>query len=121
MPPAKPININELASQAAQAAEKMRHVESGKVPEAPLNSNAASLVAVANILTALSDYARQRNGNIEWATKALDRMANLEVRRAKQLVQDGEWKKLCEELQSLAQEAATKLKAVPLALPHRHE
>ncbi len=94
-----------LVEKATKAAADMRRTVEGKPPEQNLGTNAASLSVLAAMLSDLSADVVQRRDRDRDHEAALSRIANLKVRGAAELIEQGNWKKLASELQAIAQEA----------------
>lgn len=108
--------VSELIETAKRVAIGMIKVAATKPNDYPLQSNAETFRGAANLMSALSlEVTRTEERTAELLGK-LQRIADLKVRGAAEAVQNGDWKFLVEELQSVAQEALTPnaaIKAVP--------
>ena len=97
--------ISLLVERASKVAGDMQKATAGKQPADGAGTNVASLQGIANMLTDLSgDIVRRRQAMSRFEV-ALERISTLKVRSATQLIEQGDWKKLCAELQSVAEEA----------------
>ena len=101
--------LKQVAKRAAETAEGMKEVATGKPPEAATHSNAASFAAIANMLSTLSHFTLHGIGSFEGLISAVRRIANLQVRGAAELIEQENWKKLCMELQAVAQDALVRM------------
>jgi hypothetical protein len=106
------MSLRDLADHAARAAEQMSKVARGKAPDAPTHSTAGTFASIATILSGLSTYTINHGRIQQVAVHALHRIANLEVRGAAELIEQENWKKLCIELQAVAEDALTKLRKI---------
>jgi hypothetical protein len=94
-----------LVAAASEAARGIGEVAGAKPNEAPLQSDARTFRGIATMLTGLCAEASQREEKVCALTAKLRRIANLEVRGAGELIEQGNWKRIASELQAIAQEA----------------
>lgn len=103
---------NAKTSQALELAElavaRMKEASSGKPPETITETNAQTFANLAEIMDSLVGIARQRAEERSAMRKALERIAALDVRSVSELLEQGNWKKLVSELQSIAQDTLDK-------------
>jgi Ser/Thr protein kinase RdoA (MazF antagonist) len=101
-------SVDELVVMAGRAAEGMLKVATGKEPQEATHSNAATFTAVGEMLNEMAAAARQQQATNKDLLAFMERIANLKVRGASELIERGEWKKIANELQAVAQEALAK-------------
>jgi len=101
--------LKKVARHAAETAEGIRKVATGKSPETATHSNAESFAAIANMLSTLSHFTLHGIGSFEVLITAVRRISDLQVRGASELIEQENWKKLCMELQAVAQDALVRL------------
>ena len=101
------INVSEdrLLELAGQAASRMKQASEGKDAKHVTRSDAGSIGAVAAMLETLVAALVERRAEDRRRTTALERIANLRVRSAVELLEKRDWKKLSAELQAIAEEA----------------
>lgn len=96
--------VTALIEGAKMVSVGMIQVAATKPNDAPLQSNAQTFRGAANMLSALSqELARGLEKTDEYRAK-LERIANLKVRGAAEAIAEGDWKRIVDELQALAQD-----------------
>lgn len=99
------MSVDALIQTAASATSVLKQVISGKAEEDHAETNVRTLQQLTNILERLSGELTSRHRTGGRHETALERIAELKVRSASELIEQGKWKKLAEELQSIAQSA----------------
>lgn len=102
---AETTRLNALVAAAQEAAKGMGAAAGRKPNETELKSDARTFRGLATMLNGLSEEANRREEKLCTLSAKLHRIAGLEVRGAAELIERGDWKKLCAELQAIAQEA----------------
>jgi hypothetical protein len=98
------MSIDALIHTASSATSVLRQVTSGKDAEDHAGTNVRTLQQLTEILERMADELASRRAS-DRHEAALERIAGLKVRSAGELIEHGKWKKLAEELQSIAQSA----------------
>lgn len=101
------LTLDELLKKAGAVARSLRGVTDGKPPEERTQSNVETFAAMASMLEALSQAATRPRADAQRWNRALNRIANLEVRNAVELLERQQWSRIAIELQAIAQEAVS--------------
>ena len=104
MHPAGTMSVDALIHTAASATTVLKQVTSGKAADDQAGTNVRTLQQLTEILERMSGELSNRRASGRFET-ALERIAALKVRSASELIEQGKWKKLAEELQAIAQSA----------------
>ena len=102
---AQTMNVEDLIRSATTATEVLRQVTSGKAADTPAGTTVHTLQQLGEILERMGRELAERRRVGARHEAALDRIAGLKVRSAGELIEQGRWKKLAEELQEIAQSA----------------
>lgn len=108
-------NVDTLIQTASSATSVLKQATSGKAAEDHAETNVRTLQQLTELLEGLSGELASRRRAGDRLETALDRIATLKVRSASELIEQGKWKKLAEELQAIAQNALNPEGAVSLA------
>ncbi|HEU0066959.1 MAG TPA: hypothetical protein VFQ57_06935 [Sphingomonas sp.] len=106
-------NVTALIATASSAATVLRQVTTGKGAEDHAETNVRTLTQLTEIVESLAAQLKERQKSGDRLEVALQRVAGLKVRSANELVEQGNWKKLAGELQSIAQSALESEDAAP--------
>lgn len=98
-------HTDELLSLADKAVQGMKEASAGKAPETPTETNASTFANLADLVGNLTALARRDRIEKEQMAHALSRIAGLQVRSAKELLEQKNWQKLLTEIQAIAQDA----------------
>lgn len=98
------MSVEALIHTAASATTVLKQVTSGKAADDQAGTNVRTLQQLTEILERMTGELSNRRANDRFGA-ALERIAGLQVRSAGELIEQGKWKKLAEELQSIAQSA----------------
>lgn len=99
------MSVEALIHAASNATSVLKQVTSGKQADASAGTNVRTLQQLTEILERMATELAQRRRVDHRHEAVLERIASLEVRGAGELIEQGKWKKLAEELQSAAQSA----------------
>ena len=102
--PAGTMSVDALIHSASSATTVLKQVTSGKAAEDHAETNVRTLQQLTEILERMTGELTSRRASDRFQT-ALDRIAHLKVRSASELIEQGKWKKLADELQAIAQSA----------------
>lgn len=94
-----------LVSAATKTADGIGKVAGDKPDKTPLKSDAHTFRGIAALLNRLSSEARANSETATRLSRTLQRIADLEVRGATELIERNDWKKMVGELQAIAQDA----------------
>lgn len=97
--------VDELIKLADRAVKGMKEASDGKEPDAVTETNAKTFANLASIMENLITVARRDQASRSQMAAALDRIANLKVRSASELLEQKRWEKLLTEVQAIAQDA----------------
>lgn len=98
------MSVEALIHTASSATTVLKQVTSGKAAEDHAGTTVRTLQQLTEILERMMGELSNRRASDRFET-ALERIAALKVRSASELIEQGKWKKLAEELQSIAQSA----------------
>lgn len=98
-------HMDELLALADKAVQGMKQASAGKAPETPTETNASTFANLADLVSNLTALARRERIEKEQMAHALSRVAGLQVRSAKELLEQKNWQKLLTEIQAIAQDA----------------
>ena len=99
------MSVEALIHSASNATHVLRQVTSGKAADTQAGTNVRTLQQLGEILERMAAELSERRRAGARHQAALDRIATLKVRSAGELIEQGRWKKLAEELQAIAQSA----------------
>jgi hypothetical protein len=99
------MSVEALIRSATTATQVLRQVTTGKAADAPAGTTVHTLQQLGEILERMSAELAQRRRAGARHEAALMRIAGLKVRGAGELIEQGRWKKLAEELQAVGQSA----------------
>ncbi len=100
--------VAEVIALAERAVAEMKEASEGKPPETVTETNAQTFANLAGIMESLVGVERKDQVAREKMTSALDRIANLKVRSATELLEQKNWERLLAEVQAIAQDALTR-------------
>ena len=96
--------VAEVINLAERAVRGMKEACGGKPPETITETNAKTFANLAGIMENLVTVTRQDQADRTRMLGALERIANLKVRSATELLEQKNWQKLLTEVQAIAQE-----------------
>lgn len=94
-----------LRRAARETAIGLGAVAEGKAEAHPLESDAKTFKGIARILDGLNAQIEERDATIKTLLGMHQRIADLRVRGATELLEQQNWRKIATELQAIAQEA----------------
>ncbi len=98
-------SLSELTALAQAATAQMRTTVEGVGQDEVVRMSSGSFAAITALLGQLAVAAATRDGDAASRDRALSRIARLDIRGGRELVELGAWKKIAEEFQAIAQEA----------------
>jgi hypothetical protein len=93
---------------AGHALAALNEVIRGQEPDAPVPTNVSSLTDMRSVIEALVADLRRMQGDRDRLRGRLARIARLELRGARDLIETQNWKRVADEMQAIAETALTK-------------
>ena len=97
--------LPETIERARQLADRMAKAAAGRDGDINAEMPLALFVDISSLLQRLSDEATVAKGGQGRSERALQRIADLDIRSAQSLLEMNAWKRIAGELQGIAQEA----------------
>jgi len=96
--------VDALLETASTAITALQAAAQGKEPEDPANTDVSTLLALSRLIEGLVADLQCHRAEQARLLRLLGRISALEVRGAQELIEAGNWKKLCAELQAIAEQ-----------------
>lgn len=103
---AAPTRFDSLLTTAGTAINAMHSAVDGKAANDSAATTVGTLVALAELIDGLIAELKQSRASEQRLAGLLERIATVQVRSAAGLIEAGNWKKLCGELQEIASQGA---------------
>lgn len=98
-------SLPETIERARQLADRMAQAAAGRDGNISAEMPLSLFVDISSLLQQLSDEATDRKGGQGRSERALQRIADLDIRSAQLLLEMNAWKRIVGELQAIAQDA----------------